>query len=118
MSAFSRHAVEALLTRVLLQGAFVGTYIFPFIEDAGKTDTQSAQYPFWVSSSLAIFAGIIALTCLPNVGQDTIAREDIRFREYLERNGWDTSRMGLVEYDRERTSAEMAHADDARKEKM
>lgn len=98
-------------------GAFVGTYIFPFIEDAGKTETQSAQYPFWVSSSLAIFAGIIALTCLPDVKQDTIAREDVRFREYLESQGWDTSRMGLVEYDRERTSAELAHAE-ASKEKM
>ncbi|EFX04699.1 major facilitator superfamily transporter phospholipid transporter [Grosmannia clavigera kw1407] len=77
-------------------GAFVGTYVYPYIEKAGGSDTNaSAQYPFYVSSSLCILSAILALLFLPNVGQDTIALEDIRFREYLEKNGWDTRQLGM-----------------------
>jgi hypothetical protein len=35
------------------------------------------------------------LFCLPHIGQDTITTEDIKFREYLERKGWDTRQLGL-----------------------
>jgi MFS family permease len=81
-------------------GAFVGTYIFPFIEKAGgKSKTASAQYPFYVSSALCIFSAIIALVFLPNIEQDTITHEDIRFREYLESKGWDTRQLGLLSGD-------------------
>ncbi|KAH6679283.1 major facilitator superfamily domain-containing protein [Halenospora varia] len=76
-------------------GAFVGTYVFPYIEKAGGKGTNaSAQYPFYVSSALCIFtAGLVFL--LPHIGQDTITAEDIKFRAYLEEQGWDTSQLGL-----------------------
>jgi hypothetical protein len=32
---------------------------------------------------------------LPHIGQDTIDEEDVKFREYLSANGYDTSKMGL-----------------------
>ena len=32
---------------------------------------------------------------LPHIGQDTIDQEDVKFREYLTANGYDTSNMGL-----------------------
>ncbi|KAF4994251.1 hypothetical protein FDECE_13190 [Fusarium decemcellulare] len=76
-------------------GAFVGTWVFPYIQKAGGNDTQSAQYPFWVSSSLCILSAAIVLFCVPHVGQDTITLEDQRFREYLESHGWDTAQLGL-----------------------
>lgn len=77
-------------------GAFVGTYVYPYIEKAGGSDTNaSAQYPFYVSSSLCVVSAALAFFFLPNVGQDTIAQEDIRFREFLEINGWDTRQLGL-----------------------
>ncbi|CAK7264407.1 glycerophosphoinositol permease [Sporothrix epigloea] len=77
-------------------GAFVGTYIYPYIEAAGGDDANaSAQYPFYVSSSLSILSALLALFLLPNVGQDTIQYEDARFRRYLEENGWDTTQLGL-----------------------
>lgn len=77
-------------------GAFVGTYIFKYIEAAGGADAvASAQYPFYVSSSLCVLSAALALFCLPNVGQDTIQFEDMRFRRYLESNGWDTRQLGL-----------------------
>jgi MFS family permease len=80
-------------------GAFVGTKVFPYIEAAGSNDTQSAQYPFWVASSLCILSAVLAVFCLPHIGQDTITAEDIKFRAYLESKGWDTRQMGLKRVD-------------------
>lgn len=77
-------------------GAFIGTYIFKYIEAAGHTETTSAQYPFYVSSSLCILSAALALFFVPEIGQDTIQKEDIRFREYLESQGWDTRQLGLT----------------------
>jgi len=78
-------------------GAFVGTYVFPYIEKAGGKDTAaSAQYPFYVSSSLCLLSAFLAMFCLPHIGQDTITHEDIKFREYLESRGWDTRQLGLL----------------------
>ncbi|EEU37496.1 uncharacterized protein NECHADRAFT_51418 [Fusarium vanettenii 77-13-4] len=76
-------------------GAFVGTWVFPYIQKAGGNDTESAQYPFWVSSSLCILSAAIVLICIPHVGQDTIAIEDQKFREYLQEHGWDTAQLGV-----------------------
>ncbi|KAJ4328965.1 glycerophosphoinositol permease [Fusarium piperis] len=76
-------------------GAFVGTWVFPYIQKAGGNDTESAQYPFWVSSSLCLLSAAIVLICIPHVGQDTIAIEDQKFREYLQSHGWDTAQLGV-----------------------
>lgn len=77
-------------------GAFVGTWVFPYIiAAAGDSETLSAQYPFWVSSSLCVLSAALVLFGLPHIGQDTIALEDERFRAYLEEHGYDTSQMGL-----------------------
>ncbi|KAI2633386.1 putative MFS phospholipid transporter [Xylaria nigripes] len=78
-------------------GAFVGVYVFPFIQKAGGTpaDTAYYQYPFYVSSSLAILGAALAYFCLPHIGQDTIALEDEKFREFLAANGWDVQQLGL-----------------------
>ena len=76
-------------------GAFVGTWVFPYIQAAGGAGPQSAQYPFYVSSSLCLLSGALALLCLPHVAQDTIAREDAAFRAFLESRGWDTRQLGL-----------------------
>lgn len=35
---------------------------------------------------------------LPEIGQDTITTEDVKFRAYLEEKGWDTRQMGSSEY--------------------
>ena len=72
----------------------MGTYVFPYIAAAGQTDTQSAQYPFYVSSCLCLLSAALAFL-LPHIGQDTITLEDRRFRAYLESKGWDTRQLGL-----------------------
>jgi len=87
------YAIAAAFGKI---GAFVGTYVFPYIEAAGGNDVTSAQYPFYVSSSLCIFSAALAVFCLPSIGQDTITYEDLRFREYLESKGWDTRQLGLL----------------------
>ncbi|CDK24473.1 unnamed protein product [Kuraishia capsulata CBS 1993] len=77
-------------------GAFVGTYLFPIIEaDAGGADTTPGlQAPFWTASTLAIFAGVLALFFLPAVDQDAMAAEDVKFLEYLASTGFDISQLG------------------------
>jgi MFS family permease len=76
-------------------GAFVGTKVFPYIAAAGGNGTQSAQYPFWVSSSLCVLTALLCFA-LPHIGQETIVEEDIKFRAYLESRGWDTTQLGLL----------------------
>ncbi|KAF7950248.1 hypothetical protein EAE96_007539 [Botrytis aclada] len=90
------YAIAAAIGKV---GAFVGTYVFPYIEAAGGDGNASAQYPFYVSSSGCILSAVLVLFFLPHVGQDTITTEDIAFREYLESKGWDTNQMGLRKLD-------------------
>ena len=81
-------------------GAFVGTFVFPYIQAAGGDSiVKQNQYPFWVASTLCLFSAAIAFFCLPNVGQDTITYEDIAFRQYLESKGWDTAQLGLLDND-------------------
>ncbi|KAK0628854.1 major facilitator superfamily domain-containing protein [Bombardia bombarda] len=77
-------------------GAFVGTYVFPYIIAAGgDSEEKSAQYPFYVSSSLCILSAVLVVFLLPHIGQDTIEYEDARFRVFLEANGYDTRQLGL-----------------------
>ena len=92
------YAIAAAFGKI---GAFVGTYLFPIIQSnaPGGTDSvRGGQDPFFVSSSLCIFSAFLALAFLPNIGQDTITTEDLKFRAYLEANGWDTRKMGSKEY--------------------
>lgn len=76
-------------------GAFIGTWVFPYIKKAGGNEVESAQYPFWVASSLCILSAAIAFFFVPDIGQDTITHEDLRFRTYLESQGWDTTQLGF-----------------------
>lgn len=76
-------------------GAFSGSYALDAIQkNAGIGTVAAGRNPFLVASSLAFFAGGLVLL-LPHIGQDTIDQEDIVFREYLTRHGYDTSKMGL-----------------------
>ena len=47
-------------------------------------------------SGLAIFSAIVTFLFIHPLTHDGMEAEDIAFREYLEENGWDTSRMGLL----------------------
>lgn len=74
-------------------GAFAGTYAFPsFIKH--YPGVKGYQVPFWLASSLAIFAGFLALFGLPSVDQEAMQREDFNFLAYLNDNGFDISTLG------------------------
>lgn len=76
-------------------GAFAGSYALDSLQKAAGDDKIAAgRNPFFVASTLAFVAGGLVLL-LPHIGQDTIDSEDIKFREYLLSNGYDTSKMGL-----------------------
>jgi hypothetical protein len=76
-------------------GAFAGSYALDAIQrNAGDDKITAGRNPFFVASALAFLAaGLVFL--LPYIGQDTIDKEDVEFRAYLARNGYDTSKMGL-----------------------
>lgn len=74
-------------------GAFVGTYAFPSFQKH-YPGVKGLQVPFWLASSLAIFAGILALFGLPAVDQEAMQREDFEFLAYLNENGFDISQLG------------------------
>ncbi|KAF2279131.1 MFS general substrate transporter [Westerdykella ornata] len=76
-------------------GAFAGSYALDAIQtQAGDDKIAAGRNPFFVASALAFLAGGLVLL-LPYIGQDTIDKEDIEFRAYLERNGYDTAKLGL-----------------------
>ncbi|KAF2713402.1 MFS general substrate transporter [Pleomassaria siparia CBS 279.74] len=76
-------------------GAFAGSYALDSIQKAAGDDAIAAgRNPFFVASTLALVAGGLVFL-LPPIGQDTIDTEDVKFREYLVKNGYDTSKMGL-----------------------
>ncbi|KAF2848644.1 MFS general substrate transporter [Plenodomus tracheiphilus IPT5] len=76
-------------------GAFAGSYALDALQKAaGDDEIAAGRNPFFVASSLAFLAAGLVLL-LPHIGQDTIDQEDVRFREYLTANGYDTSSMGL-----------------------
>lgn len=88
-------------------GAFTGTYVFKAIQDrAGpkkvpQFKVKRGQYPVYVSSGFAILCALLALFCLPEITQDSIQDEDVKFKAFLEQHGYDTGAMGLaVENDR------------------
>ena len=74
-------------------GALVGTYAFPSFQ-RHYHGNEGYQVPFWLASSMAAFAGLLALFFLPPVDQESLSREDFRFLTYLSENGFDISTLG------------------------
>ncbi|KAF8666564.1 MFS Git1p-related glycerophosphoinositol and glycerophosphocholine permease [Rhizoctonia solani] len=79
-------------------GAFVGTWAFPPMIDAfgGASSTRGNTGPFWVGSGLAILSALITLAFIRPLSHDGMMDEDAKFREYLAKHGYDTSKMGAA----------------------
>ncbi|WWD18375.1 hypothetical protein CI109_102825 [Kwoniella shandongensis] len=78
-------------------GAFIGTYTFPQIQASfGPTGSYgNSTGVFWLGSGLALVSATITFFFIPNIKPDHMVEEDLAFRAYLEKNGYDTSKMGL-----------------------
>jgi hypothetical protein len=59
------YAIAAAIGKI---GAFVGTYVFPLLLD-NPNPIAAGQNPFFVASSLCIFASVITYFGLPHIGQ-------------------------------------------------
>lgn len=93
-------------------GAFAGSYALDAIQTAaGDDEIAAGRNPFFVASSLAFLAGGLVFL-LPHIGQDTIDQEDVRFREYLTQNGYDTSKMGLESISGESVDNGVGHVEE------
>jgi hypothetical protein len=99
---FTRGKYYGIAAAVGKIGAYVGSYCLTAIQDSAGPALDSnihqvarGQRPFWVASSIAVFAGTLALFFLPDINQDSIEQEDVNFREYLHSHGYDTSLMGI-----------------------
>jgi MFS family permease len=99
------YAVAAAMGKI---GAFIGTQIFPIVISNAPNTTRAGQDPFFIASSLCMFAAALAFFCLPHIGQDTITEEDLTFREYLASHGYDTNKMGLGDHNRRISVVEIA----------
>ncbi|KAG8910938.1 hypothetical protein FRC00_007298, partial [Tulasnella sp. 408] len=76
-------------------GAFAGTWAFPAIIDRFPAGPKQDSGPFWIGSGLAILSAAITFFFIPEVPENHMTNEDIKFREYLAANGFDVSLMGL-----------------------
>ncbi|KAG8991316.1 hypothetical protein FRB90_001394, partial [Tulasnella sp. 427] len=76
-------------------GAFAGTWAFPAIIDRFPPGPKQDSGPFWIGSGLAILSALITFFFIPEVPENHMTNEDIKFREYLAANGFDVSLMGL-----------------------
>lgn len=71
-----------------------------FIQSAdfgGASSNRGNTGPFWVGSGLAVLSALITFFFIQPLSPDGLVEEDRLFREYLEANGYDTSKMGFVE---------------------
>lgn len=98
-------------------GAFVGTKSFPYIikHFGGPKTLRGNQGPFWISSSLCFVSAFLALFCLPALTQNSVTDEDVKFRAYLEQNGFDTSLMG--DFDKRVSSPSVQKIEELHEEK-
>lgn len=80
-------------------GAFSGSYAFPQIQTDLGTPNDNIYYagPFYIAGGLAIFSAVVVTFFIPNIGQDSMKKEDEAFRQYLAEHGYDVSQMGILD---------------------
>jgi MFS family permease len=74
-------------------GAAIGTQVFTPIQDSFANTEKGQQGVFLIGSAFAIVGGLIAWFLIPDKERD-LESEDVRFRRYLEANGYDLSCFG------------------------
>ncbi|KAK4500936.1 hypothetical protein PRZ48_009128 [Zasmidium cellare] len=72
-----------------------GTLVMLYNQYANSDPVKAGQYPFFIASTLCIVTAGLALFLLPHIGQDTIEKEDERFRAYLIENNCDVGQLGI-----------------------
>ncbi|KAG4304672.1 hypothetical protein PORY_002065 [Pneumocystis oryctolagi] len=80
-------------------GAFLGSYVFNYVVErfGGPGSESGNRAPFFIGSAVIISSGIISLFFFPKLSQDCVLEENERFKRFLEENGFDTTKMGLID---------------------
>jgi hypothetical protein len=63
----------------------------------GPSSNRGNTGPFWIGSGLAVLSALITFFFIRPLSREGLVEEDRLFREYLEAQGYDTSRMGFVD---------------------
>ncbi|KII95112.1 hypothetical protein PLICRDRAFT_48080 [Plicaturopsis crispa FD-325 SS-3] len=89
------HGLAASIGKI---GAFAGDWVFPaLIKRVGGAESINGNIiPFLFGSALALVSAIIMFCFIKPLDHDGMVLEDMKFRAYLEANGYDTSQMGLA----------------------
>ncbi|OEJ80234.1 putative metabolite transport protein [Hanseniaspora osmophila] len=77
-------------------GAFASGWIFPRLitHAGGYSSTAGLASPYWLSCSLGCFAGFLILVFLHPMDAKSQDEEQMKFRFYLEQNGFDLTTLG------------------------
>lgn len=81
-------------------GAAIGTQVFTPIQDSLGSGQKGQQGLFLIGSAFAVVGGIITWVFIPDM-ERSLEGEDVRFRRYLEENGFNTSELGGVSWTEE-----------------
>lgn len=85
-------------------GAAIGTQVFTPIQDSFSDTEKGQQGVFLIGSAFAIVGGLIAWFFIPDKERD-LESEDVRFKNYLEEKGFDTSFYGESLVEQAKTTA-------------
>lgn len=75
-------------------GAAIGTQVFTPIQDSFSSTDKGIQAVFLIGSAFSMTGALVSWFLIPNRDRD-LNSEDIKFRAYLAKHGYDTSEMGL-----------------------
>ncbi|KAL6945514.1 hypothetical protein ACO0QE_002974 [Hanseniaspora vineae] len=78
-------------------GAFASGWIFPkvIISAGGYSTSSGLAAPYWLACSLGCFAGFLILVFLHPMDAKSQDEEQMKFRFYLEQQGFDLSTLGV-----------------------
>ncbi|KAL6945513.1 hypothetical protein ACO0QE_002973 [Hanseniaspora vineae] len=78
-------------------GAFASGWIFPklIIAAGGYSTSSGLAAPYWLACSLGCFAGFLILVFLHPMDAKSQDEEQMKFRFYLEQQGFDLSTLGV-----------------------
>lgn len=82
------YAIAAALGKI---GAFAASYAFPAIQ-ANFNKNEGQTVLVYIASAFCMVCGTMAFF-LPELSQEAVALEDIKFRNYLSENGYDPALM-------------------------
>ncbi|PTU21995.1 hypothetical protein P175DRAFT_0508881 [Aspergillus ochraceoroseus IBT 24754] len=74
-------------------GASIGTQVFTPIQNSFSSTAKGQQAVFLIGSAFCVVGGLISWFLIPDMSRE-LETEDVKFKAYLEENGYDVSSYG------------------------